>query len=437
MRNATRRTTDSTPTTNERGNIMSLNPTTLGRRLREARDNRRLTQDQAAHAVGLSRTALVHIESGKRSLSTLELAELAKLYHRSVADFFAEDETGAKREEDPLLIIHRLPPELVSDSEVNRQVSRCVELCSIGADLEMTLGIEEPKSLPVYEMRAPARPAEATRQGERVAEAERRRLGLGYGPIADMADLISTQGVWAAGVRGLPNEMSGIFLRHSSFGLVILVNYDHPRCRKRFSYAHEYSHALLDRKTTSAIVSSKENSQEFIERRANAFAAAFLLPAEGIRWFLDLLEKGRPSRRYRVTSTSAGDEPVEAEERLAPGSQRITYQDVVALAHHFDVSYPVAVYRLSDLGFINAEEKTSLLERAVLGSRLLGAMDHFDDERQATRKPDRDLVGQVVRLAIEAYRREEVSQGWLRDLSDKLEMPAEELVELAEAAAEG
>jgi hypothetical protein len=151
---------------------------------------------------------------------------------------------------------------------------------------------------------------------------------------------------------------------------------------------------------------------------------------------LDFLNKGGPSRRYRVTSTSAGDEPVEAEDRPAPGSQRITYQDVVALAHHFDVSYPVAVYRLSDLGFINAEEKTSLIDRSVLGSRLLGAMDSFDDKRQAARKPDRDIVSQIVRLAIEAYRREDVSQGWIRDLSDKLDMPAEELVELAEAAAE-
>ena len=45
-------------------------------------------------------------------------------------------------------------------------------------------------------------------------------------------------------------------------------------------------------------------------------------------------------------------------------------------------------------------------------------------------------MGQIVRLAVEAYRRKEVSQGWLRDLSEKLEMPAEELVELAKAAAE-
>jgi Zn-dependent peptidase ImmA (M78 family)/transcriptional regulator with XRE-family HTH domain len=421
--------------------FMALDPITLGRRLREARENRRLTQEQAAQAIGTSRTSLVHIEAGRRSLSTLELSQLAKLYERSVADFFAEQESPATSEKDPLVILHRLPAGLLENPEVNRQVSRCVQLCSIGIDLESTLGIEGSMSLPFYELKAPTRPFEATRQGERIAEEERRRLGLGYGPIADMSDLITTQGVWASGVRGLPTEMSGIFLRHSSIGMVILVNYGHPRCRKRFSYAHEYAHALLDRNTTSAIVSRRENSQEFIERRANAFAAAFLMPADGVRWFFDeVLEKGGPSRRYRVTFSSAGGEPSEAEERPAPGSQQITYQDVVTFAHYFGVSYPAGVYRLSDMGFLNADEKASLLEKSELAARLLRAMDDFDDfdEEESSsrgRKADRELVSQIVRLAIEAYRRDEVSQGWLRDLSDKLEMSADELVELAEAAA--
>ena len=419
---------------------MVLDQKILGRRLREARENRRLTQEQAAQGIGISRTALVHIEAGNRSLSTLELAGLAKLYHRSVADFFEEDESRINGEEDPLLILHRLPPELVNDPEVNRQVSRCIELCSIGVDLEKTLGILDPIHLPVYELRSPTRPYEATRQGEQVAEAERRRLGLGYGPIADMADLITTQGVWASGVKGLSNEMSGIFLRHNPIGLVILVNYGHPPTRKRFSYAHEYGHALLDRKSTSAIVTSKANSQEFIERRANAFAAAFLMPREGVRWFLELLEKGGPSRRYRVTYTSA-DVPVDAEERPSPGSQEITFQDVVALAYHFDVSYPAAVYRLSDLGFANNEEKANLLSKSEVASRLLRSKQEFEDcdddepsKFKREQKPDRELISQIVWLAVEAYRREEVSQGWLRDLSEKLDMPADHLVELAEAA---
>jgi hypothetical protein len=57
-------------------------------------------------------------------------------------------------------------------------------------------------------------------------------------------------------------------------------------------------------------------------------------------------------------------------------------------------------------------------------------------ERAATGKPDRELAAQIVRLAVEGYRRERVSRGLLRDLSDRLGMPADELVELAEAAAE-
>jgi hypothetical protein len=164
------------------------------------------------------------------------------------------------------------------------------------------------------------------------------------------------------------------------------------------------------------------------------------MPADGIQWFLELLEKGGPSRRYRVTYDPAGDEATESEERSAPGSQQITYQDVAALAHYYGVSYPVAVYRFNDLDYINHTEKTALLERSDLGSRYMAFLD--DDEQQSdengrrpSRKADRELVSQIVRLAIEAYRREEVSQGWLRDLSDKLEMPAEQLVELAEAAA--
>ncbi|MEJ7640409.1 MAG: ImmA/IrrE family metallo-endopeptidase, partial [Singulisphaera sp.] len=128
------------------------------------------------------------------------------------------------------------------------------------------------------------------------------------------------------------------------------MNYGLPRYRKRFAYAHEYAHALLDRRT-SAIVSRKQNSLDLIERRANAFAAAFLLPADGVQWFLELLEKGGPSRRYRVTYNPAGDEATESEERSEPGSQQITYQDIAALAHYYGVSYPVAVYRLSDLDY--------------------------------------------------------------------------------------
>jgi len=415
---------------------MALDPKTLGRRLKEARENCRLSQEVAAEAAGLSRTALVHIEAGKRSLSTLELSDLAKLYHRSVADFFAEEPIPAGKEEDALIAIPRLTKELVGDEAFQREVLRCVEICRVGVELENILGRRHPISPPFYQPPAPRRPFEANEQGEWVANEERRRLGLGYAPISDMADIINTQGIWASGVLNLPLDISGMFISHSSIRMAILVNYKHTRERKRFSYAHEYAHAILDR-NNQAIVSKKANAPELAERRANAFAAAFLMPSSGIEWFLGLLEKGEPSRRYRTTYDVAGDQQIEAQERPAPGSQEITYQDVATLAHHFKVSYQAAVYRLCDLGHIRQSGKLELIEKSDLGCRYMSVLyreDIFErNPEKKERKPDLELVSQVVRLAIEAYRREEVSQGWLRDLSATLEVSGEDLVELAEA----
>jgi Zn-dependent peptidase ImmA (M78 family) len=56
--------------------------------------------------------------------------------------------------------------------------------------------------------------------------------------------------------------------------LVILVNSSPVRARRRFSYAHEYAHALLDR-DRQVTVTSTDNAAELIEKRANAFAASF------------------------------------------------------------------------------------------------------------------------------------------------------------------
>lgn len=415
---------------------MTLDPKTLGRRLREARENSRLTQEAAAEAAGLSRTALVHIESGKRSLSTLELSQLARIYRRSVVDFFAEGDSAAAQEEDVLIAIPRLTKELDGNESFQREVLRCVDICKEGVELENLLGRRHPITPPFYQPPAPRRPFEANEQGEWVAAEERRRLGLGYAPIADMADLINTQGIWASGVMSLPDDISGMFISHSSIRMAILVNYKHCKERKRFSYAHEYAHAILDR-NNRAIVSSKSNAAELVERRANAFAAAFLMPAAGIEWLLALLEKGEPSRRQHTTYDVAGDGGIEALERPAPGSQEITYQDVAFIAHHCKVSYPAAVYRLCDLGHIKQSAKGELLELSGLGNRYMSVLyREYIFERGAKPedpKPDRELVSQVVRLAIEAYRRDEVSEGWLRDLSAKLDVPGEDLVELAEA----
>ena len=128
-----------------------------------------------------------------------------------------------------------------------------------------------------------------------------------------ISELIASQGIWASGVT-LPDEMSGLFLRHPSIGLAILVNSSHPRGRKRFSYAHEYAHALLDR-DRNIVVSSTDNSPEMVERRANAFATAFLMPGSGVFDALRSLSKGLPSRQEQIIFDVASGGHTDAELR--------------------------------------------------------------------------------------------------------------------------
>jgi transcriptional regulator with XRE-family HTH domain len=82
---------------------MSIDQITLASRLKEARATAGFTQEQVAIALELPRTAIVQIESGSRTVSTLELASLAQLYGRPIASFFSE--APPSEEEDALVAV--------------------------------------------------------------------------------------------------------------------------------------------------------------------------------------------------------------------------------------------------------------------------------------------------------------------------------------------
>lgn len=407
---------------------MAIDLKTLGQRLEQARRNRGLTQQQVAEEIGLPRTAIVHIEAGNRSINTVELATLAELYKVPVTYFF---EQAASQEPDAGVALCRVSREFAEDPAVKQEISRYFDICREGRSLLNILGYRAVRSVLTYDLPDPGTYAEAIQQGQQVAENERRRLGLADAPIADMRELLVRQGIWAAGAK-LPNEMSGLFLDHPSIGTVILVNHEHIRVRKRFSYAHEYGHAILDQKR-GATVTSRSNAAEFIEKRANAFAAAFLMPKGGVELLLRSLDKGGASRTDFLVYDVATEGRIEGTQRASASGQAITFKDVTAVAYHFRASYPAATYRLNELSFVSRDEVKSLLEREESANTLLKLMgvsaDLLEPERTNT---ESELISQVVPLAIEAFRREAISQARLRELSKKLDF--QELLSLVDAA---
>jgi Zn-dependent peptidase ImmA (M78 family)/DNA-binding XRE family transcriptional regulator len=400
----------------------------LGEALRQARDRRGLSQQVAADELDLARSAVSNIESGVRAVSARELRKLAELYGVDVADLLSADE----RTSDPIVMLPRRLPGVVSNADVWSSIEQFVACFKEGAYLRKVLGVGSEDLVPSYPPRRSSI-GEALRQAEAVAKEERRRLGLGIAPVANMAEVLSSQGIWVAGVS-FDDSHSGLFLNHqATFGMAVLINSGHAWVRRRFSYAHEYAHALLDRDEALKVTRS-ENASELAEKAANAFAAAFLMPAEGISEHLRRSNKGEPSRQTLAMFDATTDGMSEAEVRPTAGSQSITYQDVAAIARHYGVSYEAAVWRLRSLSRLTNPEASVLLDRASAAKKYIAALGGSpgDDDKY---EPFRETRSQIIRLASEALRRGDITRARLKQISEMLRMPHADLFEFADAAA--
>ncbi|NKJ92830.1 helix-turn-helix domain-containing protein [Rhizobium leguminosarum bv. viciae] len=56
----------------------------IGERLKKAREYVELKQEEAAQAVGISRSALSQIENGKRKVDAVELSNFARIYGQTI-----------------------------------------------------------------------------------------------------------------------------------------------------------------------------------------------------------------------------------------------------------------------------------------------------------------------------------------------------------------
>ncbi len=405
---------------------MPITQEELGRRIRVAREACRLTQEQVAEYLGVSRPTVAQIEAGKRSVSSLELDALAHFFGRDLRELLAE----SFQEEDTLAALFRAQPDVLEQPAIADALRDCVAIGREVTSLERLIGIDQSTGVPAaYPLPAPATRWEAIRQGERLAFEERRRMGLGDSGIPDIAELLETQGI-RTGTVDLPDDVSGLTLNDRNVGLFVVANRQHALPRRRFSFAHEYAHVLGDR-DRFGFVSRVSERDNLIEVRANAFAASFLLPAEGVRMFVASLGKGQPSRASADVFDEAGSLTVER--RSTPGSQSIQLYDVVQVAHHFGVSRIAALYRLLNLRIINRGEFDELKELDETGDGALLA------ERLGLSEPDQVERSNWFRrrflgLVLEAYRREEISRGKLTELASILGFGAGETDALIEIA---
>ena len=388
----------------------------LGQRLKSAREAIGLTQQQVADHVELTRVAISQIESGQRTVSSLELMRLSRLYGRDMASFVEEKPV----EKDALAVLFRAHPDLIQNRIFYKSLRDAHELLREYGNLQKLLDLDQERNLPpVYDYGEPKNVWEAIQMGEHAAETERGRLELGIDPIRDMAELVESQGIPVIEIR-LDDHISGIFMADAEVQLCIVINeahLDRVKARVAFTIAHEYGHILLDRDKISAI-SEISNDRDLFEVRANSFAAAFLMPEEGVSQFLKNIGKGASSRERLLAYTEQPDpDPLVGHYRRLASWQIITLYDVVKFCAYFGISFEAALYRLRNTKFLSEELFDQLYQQKEKARRIARHLNIGKKERE---HPFSNFALNFTGLAIEAYRRDKITYSKLVNLAKRV-----------------
>lgn len=382
----------------------------LGKRIREFRKKSGNTQDDLAEWLGLSRSSVAQMELGNRDVDSVELERIADFFGCDPLAFFKDEPVLV----DSIAVLFRANADLEESTELRHCVSGCMKLGREVANLRDILDIEtETNPGILYELRAPQNKWDAVEQGNRIAEQERRRLELGHLPVTDLVKLIESQGI-CTGQHKMPPDVSGFTILDRTGGYFIFVNENHRGVRKRFSFAHEYGHVIMD-SDRSVSVSRLSKSSELLEVRANAFAACFLVPEEGCQGMIRKLGKGAPSREE--ISVYDGEGSLTIQKRNIRSEQSIQLYDAARLAYYFGVSLRSMLYRLKNLNYLTKTELDEKLqdEAGFAGTHLRNLMMEKDI---CNRLDEPDLFRLTVfNLALEAYKRSEISKGKCLELT--------------------
>jgi Zn-dependent peptidase ImmA (M78 family)/DNA-binding XRE family transcriptional regulator len=304
----------------------------LGRRLRRAREQAGFTQEEAGQAIGLDDTAVAKIERGRRGVGALELKRLASLYRVLVEDLL---EDSPSKLEVPLKIALRANAEILGPKAeaMKRRLQRI-----IADDRWLREGEGEEARFPTFSAVKLSDNTRGFHRGYAVAEMFRDRYGLGVSPIADVAILADEVGVVVARMPlgddfDSPDGCSAV--DPDTGASYVLINSDKPRVRRRFTIAHEIGHLALGHLLGGqVIVDETVGGKSPEEKQANAFAAGFLMPAEGVQGAVKRLRK-----------------------RLGDPPNPLDW--IVWLAASFGVSEQAAAYRLINLRLVRVIGGTS------------------------------------------------------------------------------
>jgi len=291
----------------------------LGARIRELREASSILAGELAEQIGIDATAMSKIENGRRGVKSAELARIARALRVSPLALL-----------EPQSLVGRMPIAARTAGATVRMGEAYDRLVSL-AELHEVLAEDHIFSSPKLSGIPSVAGMPWLEAAERLADWARGTLPIdvdGDERFEELAKQIQAELGIDVLVEPYPGDpLSGAAITDRSFPL-IFVNAAHALPRSLFTLAHELGHVLAGHDGGGITLDRELSGSTDDERLANAFAASFLMPKERVLEVLD--EMGR--------SDAA----------------------LIRLTFEFGVSFESLIYRLHNLGVINAEGRDSL-----------------------------------------------------------------------------
>lgn len=294
-------------------------PGFIGDRLRQAREARGLTALSLADLIGKSPAAIYQYENGDHSPHPDVMGKISNVLHLSEGFF-----RRPIYRKNPRTIFYRSMAAATKGAR-NRVEKRYEWLQEIVAYL---LNFVQLPIVNIPNFNVPNDPLRlSTEEIEEFAVATREFWKLGQGPIGNLVQLLENNGVIVAREELGADTLDAFSEYCLEDGLpYIFLSADKAiGCRSRFDAAHELGHLILHQKINKSAISRPVDFQ-VLEKQANRFAGAFLLPTESFA-----------AEFYSSTLDAL---------KIIKGKWR--------------VSIAMALYRAEELGFIPTEQAKKL-----------------------------------------------------------------------------
>lgn len=325
-----------------------------------ARVRRRYTKAQLAKELGVTSRTVQNYEAGTPAPDLETLAKIAKLLDFPQQFFFIDEDM-------PELQEHAVSFRALS--KMSDAMKKCAfSVASIA--FKVNDWIEERFNLPQADL-----PDLSDLGPEDAAAALRRMWGLGNAPIPNMIHLLESNGIRIFALTEEAREVDAFCTWHNGKPFVFLNTLKSAE-RSRFDAAHELGHLVRD---VYSMKHGKAPDPE-IEKQANAFASAFLMPKDSV---------------------------------MANQPPAYTINYLMKLKHYWGVSLVAMAYRFHSLGRITEwNYRTLCIEMAKKGYRTQEPEEMEREKSQLLTK---------VQDYLQMHK-----QGW-RDIAQSLSLSIDEI----------